>query len=451
MDSVKGFSKLSKEEKLAWLSRSLGDGSGTVPSLLSSFWHPDENRQKAFEDFSENTLSNFFLPFGLAPNFLINGKTYAVPMVIEESSVVAAASKAAKFWLERGGFKARVLKSTKVGQVHFLWQGSMDRLLAFFERVRSSLLEELKPLTKRMERRGGGITGLRLLDKTQELPGYGQLFVEFETCDAMGANFINSVLESLGRRFAEKVRACEGFSSKERQIEIIMGILSNYTPDCLVSVKVDCPVSDLGAPKSETSGEELAKRIKAAVDIARVDPHRAVTHNKGIFNGVDAVVMATGNDFRAVEACGHAHAALGTGEDQDQEGEGMRYRGLTRCVVEGGHFTLSLDLPLSLGTVGGLTSLHPLAELSLEILGRPGAKELMMIAASVGLAQNFAALKSLVTTGIQRGHMKMHLLNILNMLEADDFEKERVKAHFVDRVVTFSEVRRSLKALRECQ
>ena len=189
-------------------------------------------------------------------------------------------------------------------------------------------------------------------------------------------------------------------------------------------------------------GEEFARRFKDAVDIARVDPYRATTHNKGIFNGVDAVVLATGNDFRAVEASGHVYAAL--------KGNSP-YQGLTQCCLENDHFVFSLDIPLSLGTVGGLTSLHPMAKLSLEILGNPSAKELMMIAASVGLAQNFSALRSLVTTGIQKGHMKMHLLNIFNcfMLMSRNGNRSR----FILRigVVSFSEVKNCLKSLRKQQ
>lgn len=417
MESIEGFSKLSRNEKIAWLSRVVGDD--TARELLSSFWHSDRNRQKSFEEFSENTVSNFFLPFGVAPNFIINGKTYAVPMVIEESSVVAAAAAAAKFWSTRGGINAKVLKTVKVGQVHFFWQGPPPILRELFHRWKPSLTEEMGLLTESMRRRGGGLLSLQLLDKTRELPGYYQLFGEFETCDAMGGNFINSVLEFLGRRWAERVDG----------VEVIMCILSNYTPDCLVHAQVSCPIAEM---------DDFARKFKNAVDIAQVDPYRATTHNKGIFNGVDAVVIATGNDYRAIEACGHTYAS--------RDGQ---YRGLTRCHLENDYFIFSIDLPLALGTVGGLTSLHPLAEFSLKLLQYPSVKELMMVAASVGLMQNFAALRSLVTTGIQRGHMKMHLLNILKMLDADEWEQEQVKEYFADRVISFAEVKGHLSSLRE--
>ena len=442
MEVVKGFSKFTKEERIIWLSRILGRDVPSLFPLLSSFWHKDQDQQRALEELSENTISNFALPFGVAPNFFINGVSYTVPMVIEESSVVAAAAKAAKFWLVRGGFKAKVLKTTKVGQVHFFWPGPVEVLQILFDKWKPLLLEEVKPLLTNMERRGGGLKDLKLLDKTHLLPRYYQLFGEFDTCDAMGANFINSILEALAKKWADQVRNHLDLPVEHREIEIIMSILSNYTPDCLVHVQVNCPFSELYQREKNMSGEKFARRFKDAVDIARVDPHRATTHNKGIFNGVDAVVMATGNDFRAVEACGHVYAAL----------KGDRpYEGLTQCSLENDHFVFSINLPLSLGTVGGLTSLHPLAKLSLEILGNPSAQELMMIATSVGLAQNFAALRSLVTTGIQQGHMKMHLLNIFNRLNVNDSEREQIKAYFKDRVVSFSEVRNCLESLRKQQ
>lgn len=182
------------------------------------------------------------------------------------------------------------------------------------------------------------------------------------------------------------------------------------------------------------TGPEFAKKFKMAVDIARVDRDRAVTHNKGIMNGVDAVVLATGNDFRAIEACCHAYAAR----------DGL-YKSLSEANLIGDNFEFKLTIPLSLGTVGGLTRLHPLAKFSLEVLGAPGAEELMMIIASVGLAQNFAAVQSLVTTGIQKGHMKMHLLNILNMLGATKMQKEAALRYYSDKVVDFNSVRSFLE------
>lgn len=433
MKTVSGFSKLTKEEKISWLAEQLsGDGAKLVGEL-SRYWHQDPGVQKRFDEFSENTLTNFDLPFGIAPNFLVNGKVSSVPMVIEESSVVAAASLGAKFWLERGGFKAQVLSTHKIGQVHFKWQGEKEKLMKFFARQKENLLKDLAPLSINMEKRGGGILGLEILDLTHKIENYYQLKLTAETCDAMGANFINSLLEELARVFRNKVFVEESFSASEKEAQIIMCILSNFTPECVVECSVECPIDELGVFAGEMGPREFAEKFATAVRIAEVDPYRAVTHNKGIMNGIDAVVLATGNDFRAIEACAHAYAA--------REGE---YRSLTSVTLKNDTFKFSLKIPLAVGTVGGLTSLHPLAKTSLAILGQPSATELMQIIAATGLAQNFSAVKSLVTTGIQKGHMKLHLLNILNQLGATPEQIEKGKDYFSDKVVSFSAVRNFL-------
>jgi len=217
-----------------------------------------------------------------------------------------------------------------------------------------------------------------------------------------------------------------------------MAILSNYTPDCIASAWVECPIDQLSEPGREDEARALAQRFRKAVRIAEIDPYRATTHNKGIFNGIDALVLATANDFRAVEACGHTFAS--------RDGQ---YRSLSHCSIENDIFRFQLDIPLALGAVGGLTRLHPLAAQSLEILGNPSATELMMITASLGLAQNFAAVRSLVTTGIQKGHMRMHLLNILNHLEATESESNAACIFFADKIVSFSAVRDFLNTHRQ--
>lgn len=433
MEIVNGFSKLSKEDKIKWLASQLPADVQKNLQSVERFWLEDSLEQKIFDDFSENTISNFYFPYGIAPNFSINGKIHSIPLVIEESSVVAAASKSAKFWLTRGGFITKVISTTKKGQVHFDWKGEKEKLFDFFSVIKSELLISVKDLVKNMEARGGGIKDLTLIDKTTSLDNYYQLDVKFETCDAMGANFINSVLEELGSTFKNLVLAHESFNDAEKEVEVIMCILSNYTPECIVRAHVECPVSSLGAFAGGMTGEEFAKRFERAVKIAKVDVNRAVTHNKGIFNGIDAVILATGNDFRAIEACGHAYAA--------RDGQ---YRGLSSCSVKNGIFRFELSIPLALGTVGGLTNLHPLAKTTLDILGQPNASELMQIVACVGLAQNFGALRSLVTTGIQKGHMKMHLLNILNQLDANHEQIEHAKKHFVNKTVSFSAVREEI-------
>jgi len=436
--TISGFSKLSKREKLRWVAEHFFKDPEAVTRELMSFWHEDEEQQRILDGFSENTISNFVLPFGVAPNFVINGKSYAIPMVIEESSVVAAASSAAKFWMKRGGFHAEIVGTTKIGQVHFSWHGATEKLEAVFPALQKRLLKDTKSLTQNMEKRGGGVLGMQLLDMTHLEEDYYQLQVTFETCDSMGANFINSVLEQFAESLQAFVAEQPSLEGEERQVNIIMSILSNYTPECRVRAWVECPVeamADKNTPADEAN--YFAEKFAKAVRIAQIDPHRATTHNKGIFNGIDAVVLATGNDFRAIEACGHTYAA--------RDGQ---YRSLSSCTIEDGHFKFWLDMPLALGTVGGLTKLHPIARRSLDMLGNPSAEELMKIVAVVGLAQNFAAVRSLVTTGIQQGHMKMHLMNILNHLNATEKEVKVAVQHFKTEVVSFRAVREFLDWLR---
>ena len=425
-NSVSGFSKFTKVEKIDWLISNHFQDNPSAKANLERYWNSDAALQKLHDEFTENTISNFYLPFGIAPNFLINNKIKVIPMTIEESSVVAAASNAAKFWMQRGGFKAKVISTTKVGQVHFMFHGEFSEIESLFETIRPQLFEHTKSITKNMEARGGGILDIKLISKTAQLKGYYQLHVTFETMDAMGANFINSCLEQIASTF----KTCS------KEIHVVMSILSNYVPDCLVRAEVSCKVEDLVTDESY-SGREFADTFIQAVQIAEVEPFRAVTHNKGIMNGVDSVVLATGNDFRAVEAGVHAYAA-----------RSGSYSSLTHASIEDGMFRFWIEIPLALGTVGGLTGLHPLVKTALELLGNPSAKELMEIVAVAGLAQNFAALKSLTTTGIQQGHMKMHLLNILNQFEATDKEKLQLVEHFKKNTVTHSAVVEAIEKLR---
>jgi hydroxymethylglutaryl-CoA reductase len=435
--TISGFSRLSKEEKLTWIAEQFFEKPQETIEELKTFWHADAEQQRIFDGFSENTVSNHFLPFGIAPNFIINGEAYAIPMVIEESSVVAAASSAAKFWSKRGGFHAKVLSTRKVGQVHFSWTGNGAALKAAMPDIEQQLREDTRHITANMEKRGGGIQDIELVDLTAEEPGYFQLRVTFETCDSMGANFINSVLEEFGMSLQQLASTHEVLRREEAALDIIMAILSNYTPECIVRTWVECPVEALDAAGQNMDAGTFAEKFAKAIRIAQIDPYRATTHNKGIFNGIDAVVLATANDFRAIEACGHAYAA--------RDG---RYRSLSSCTVKDGIFKFWMDLPLAVGTVGGLTRLHPIARMSLEMLGHPSAETLMMIIATTGLAQNFAAVRSLVTTGIQKGHMKMHLLNILNHLKATPQEQEQATAFFADKVVSFTAVRDYIKQSR---
>ena len=433
----KGFSKLLKEEKLKLIANYF-ENPGEVISLLKSYWHPDSKQQQLFDEFSENTITNFFIPYGISPNVTINGKDYVVPMVIEESSVVAAASAAAKFWGERGGFHAEVVDVRKVGQVHFSWSGNKEKLFELFPKIEKRLLADTDAMTEKMRKRGGGILGMKLIDYSAQIPDYYQIRVEFGTGDAMGANFINSALEQFGHSLQDFYAEQKDLPEDLRKVEIIMTILSNNTPDCRVKVWVECPVEQLDGIDEHLSGAEYAKKFKKAVDIAHIDTDRATTHNKGIYNGIDAVVIATGNDFRAVEAAGHTFAS-----------RNGHYESLSSVTLENGIFHFELEVPMALGTVGGLTSLHPLAKKTLELLGNPTAKELMMIAATMGLANNFSAVRSLTTKGIQAGHMKMHLNNILNQLNASDEDKKKAREYFKDKTVSYAGVEQFLDSLKK--
>ncbi|MDT0553212.1 hydroxymethylglutaryl-CoA reductase, degradative [Urechidicola vernalis] len=411
--TVSGFSKFTKEEKLNWVVKTFFNNEKNTKEILHQYWNSNKVLQDLHDDFIENTISNFYLPLGVAPNFVINGKEFAIPMVIEESSVVAAASLVAKFWSTRGGFKAEVLSTTKIGQVHFMHNGAFNDLEAYFVSKKEDLLSATESITKNMRKRGGGILDIELRDRTSELENYYQLHVTFETVDSMGANFINSCLEAIAEEF------------EKDDIQIVMSILSNYVPECLVRAEVSCPVDRLYGENAEF----LAQKFKQAVDIANAEPHRAVTHNKGIMNGIDAVVIATGNDFRAIESGAHAYAA-----------RSGRYKSLSNCEIKNGVFKFWIEIPLALGTVGGLTSIHPLSKFSLDLLQNPSAKELMEIIAVAGLAQNFAALRALTTTGIQHGHMKMHLSNIIKQLDATEEEKTYLLNYFANKQVSHSAV-----------
>lgn len=431
---IEGFSKKNKQEKLEAITKFFKSPEKTMETF-KSFDHPDVAVQEVINEFSENTISNFHLPYSIAPNFLINGKTFSVPMVIEESSVVAAASNSAKFWYGLGGFHTEIVDTEKVGQVHFLWNDDIQKLISRFDELKQLLLKGSEDITVNMRNRGGGIKNIVLKDLSDKEPGLMQLFVTFETKDSMGANFVNSCLERFAQVFRNWHQNQPDF--KKDGLDIIMSILSNLTPNCVVKCWVETDVKNLDGIVPGISGKEFAKKFHTAVRIAQVDPYRATTHNKGIYNGVDAVVLATGNDFRAVEACGHAYASINGS-----------YSSLTNCTIENDIFRFELTLPIALGVVGGLTNLHPLVKLSHELLDFPNARELMGIAAAAGLANNFGAVKSLTTTGIQQGHMKMHLFNIMNQLEIKKEDRDKVVAYFKDKNVSVSAVRTYVESLQ---
>ena len=430
--NIAGFSKKTKEEKIDWLIATYFSENKEAKNTLLSYWNSDLKLQQLHDEFIENTVSNFYFPLGIAPNFIINQKEFTIPMVIEESSVVAAAAKAAKYWSARGGFRTTILGQEKIGQVHFIYTGAPEKLSSFFKSIEVQFHKDTAGITKNMIARGGGISSLTLVNKTQELKGYYQLHACFNTVDSMGANFINSCLEQFAKTLVREA-ALDETLEHENPIEIIMSILSNYVPNCLVRAEVSCSIDDLESEEGLTK-REFAEKFVRAIEVARIEPHRAVTHNKGIMNGVDAVVLATGNDFRAVEAGIHAYAS-----------RSGQYRSLSEASIVGNEFHFSLEIPLAIGTVGGLTNLHPLVKWSMQLLELPTASQLMEIIAVAGLAQNFGALRSLVTSGIQKGHMKMHLLNILNQLNANKVQKETAVEYFKTSLVSFSAVKEFLK------
>ena len=336
-NKIEGFSKLTKYEKIAWVNKTYFQDDKSSLKQIEQYWVNDSDLQKIHDEFSENTISNFLFPLGLAPNFLIDGKDYTIPMAIEESSVVAAACKAAKFWRKRGGFKTKIIDFKKTGQVHFIFNGDIDKLKSFFNKIKGKLINDCEKISQNMIKRGGGILDIELLDKTIDLDNYFQLNATFDTVDSMGANFINSCLEQFAKSLNREALIHEPFSKNEKQIQVIMSILSNYTPECLVKAEVSCPVEDL---ESEFNSEGFAYKFEQAIKIAKSQKERAVTHNKGIMNGIDAVVIATGNDFRAIEAGIHAYAA-----------RNGKYSSLSDVKIKNGVLNFWVELPISIGTV----------------------------------------------------------------------------------------------------
>ena len=240
----------------------------------------------------------------------------------------------------------------------------------------------------------------------------------------MGANYINSCLEIITKTMIEEIENSNGLTEQEKEINIIMSILSNSTPNCIVEAKAECKIDEIGNING-LNGNEFIEKYFHAIEISKIDLGRAVTNNKGIMNGIDSVLIATGNDFRAVEAAVHSYAS--------KDG---KYKGLSECSIDNNTFSIKLKLPIAIGTVGGITDLHPLVKLSHKILGKPNSSNLMEIIAVAGLAQNFGAIKSLITTGIQKGHMKMHLINLLKKYNANEKQINNAIDFFKERKIT---------------
>jgi len=374
-----GFYKLSIEERRQLLAE-LADLSPDDLHALAGGLSADDA-----DALVENAVGIYALPFAIAPNFIIDGEELFMPLVIEEPSVVAAMAHAAKIARAGGGFRTGSTPPVMIGQIQLLDVPYPDAAIVRIEALKPELLAKLDHLHPTIRKLGGGPLDLQVR-KLPHTPAGPMLIVHLlmDTRDAMGANAINTAVESLA---PELEAVTEG--------RALLRILSNLSDQRRAWASCRIPVGALETP--ELPGEEVARGIFEANAFALADPYRAATHNKGAFNGIDAVALATGQDWRAIEAGGHAYAA--------RDG---RYRALTDWRVEDNHLLGRLEIPLAVGTVGGLTRYHPAARLAMKLLNNPDARRLAQIMVAAGLAQNLAALRALVTEGIQRGHMALH-------------------------------------------
>ncbi|HVJ63847.1 MAG TPA: hydroxymethylglutaryl-CoA reductase, degradative [Bdellovibrionota bacterium] len=362
------------------------------------------------DTFIENAIGSFPLPLGIATSFKVNDRDYLVPMAVEESSVVAAASNAARWAYETGGFRAEATQQIMIGQIQLLdllpsEMPNVEKTLFANERKILQLANDCHP---RLVARGGGARGIEVRSfPNAEIP-FMVLHILIDAQDAMGANLVNTACESL----APHIEIITG-------ARVCLRILSNLASHRLFTARCSIDPDMLKTQDKNlngaVTGADIARRIVEAYVFADNDPYRAATHNKGIMNGVDPVVIATGNDWRAIEAGVHAYAA--------QRGH---YRSLSRWSFDGKYLHGELTLPLQLGTVGGVTKLHPVAQTTLKILRNPSAAELGMVIASAGLASNLAALRALCTAGIQKGHMRLHAKNVALAAGAVGREVEQV-------------------------
>ena len=345
---------------------------------------------------SENVLATLALPYSLVPDFLVDGKSYQVPFVTEEPSVVAAASFAAKIIKRSGGFETEVHKRQMIGQIALYQVEKVDQAIKDVLKKKKELLEQANQAYPSIVARGGGARNLWLEQKDDFLIFY----LSVDTQEAMGANMLNTMLEALTLPLEELTGG-----------KSLMAILSNYATDSLVTAR--CVIDYRFLSRDKAEAELLADKMQLASKLAQIDPYRAATHNKGIFNGIDALVLATGNDWRAVEAGAHAYAS--------REGS---YRGLSTWTADTDKRQLhgQMTLPMPIATKGGSIGLNPAVSASFDLLGLPQAKDLSSLIVSAGLAQNFAALKALVSTGIQAGHMKLQAKSLALQAGAQDEE-----------------------------
>ncbi|WP_278043302.1 hydroxymethylglutaryl-CoA reductase, degradative [Streptococcus agalactiae] len=372
-----GFSKKSPEERIHYLE----EQDFLADSSLEIVTNQDLLSLSLANQMAENVIGRIALPFSLVPDVLVNGKVYQVPYVTEEPSVVAAASFAAKIIKRSGGFLTTVHNRKMIGQVALYDVQDSQHAKESILNQKQQLLEIANAAHPSIVKRGGGACDLTLEIKEDFLIVY----LMVDTKEAMGANMVNTMMEALSSPLED--------ISKGKSL---MSILSNYATESLVTATCRVDLRFLSRQKEEAI--KLAQKMTMASQLAQIDPYRASTHNKGIFNGIDAIVLATGNDWRAIEAGAHTYAV--------KDGQ---YRGLSRWSykVDDNCLEGTLTLPMPVATKGGSIGINPSVQLAHNLLGRPNAKELASIILSIGLAQNFAALKSLVSTGIQAGHMKL--------------------------------------------
>ena len=399
-----GFSKKTPAERLEFLKAHELLQAENWQNLANQIHLPLETANQM----SENVLSVLALPYSIAPDFLIDGQVYQVPFATEEPSVVAAASFAAKIIKRSGGFKTEIHNRQMIGQVALYDVPDVAKALEQIQNEKSALLELANQAYPSIVKRGGGARELR----TDFLEGETDFLVVYlvvDTQEAMGANILNTMLEALKERLEELTGG-----------QSLMAILSNYATEALVTASCEIDFHSLSRDKAEA--ERTAQRIALASQFAKQDPYRASTHNKGIFNGIDAVLLATGNDWRAIEAGAHAYAV--------RDG---RYQGLSnwKANLEEKKLYGQLTLPMPVAAKGGSIGLNPMVVASFDLLGQPTAKELASIIASVGLAQNFAALRALVTTGIQAGHMKLQAKSLALLAGAQEDEIAAVVAELL--------------------
>ncbi len=388
-----GFSKLSKEERYARLHQL---GLLTTEDIEYLQLGGLQSTGLA-EHFIENVIGYFQLPLGVAMNFNIDGRNIVIPMAVEETSIIAAASKTAKWVREQGRITTQTLGNLIIGQIQIAHTQNPQDVVMQIEKNKASLISRANEIAAGIVRRGGGVRDItcRILPRTDSSDHMVVLHVLCDPCDAMGANIINQVCEALKKPIetmtGESVRMC---------------ILSNLVDTRLTQAQVE--IFDIDP--------ELGYGIEEASKFAELDPYRAATNNKGVLNGIDPIVIATGNDWRAVEAGIHAYAA-----------RGGSYSSITKWRMRGPILVGTFEAPIIVGTVGGVTKLHPTAQLCLRMLNVTSAEELSRIMAAVGLVQNLGALKALSTVGVVQGHMKLHSANLALMAGAETDEIETVQ------------------------